>query len=131
MPGNAFKPRIESDGITMAEFLKEHHNRHIQSKKESTERWDQMATITLPDNFNFDELLAGARKKGQYLDVAQEFLNSEVNGVEVDLTNGEFKGKKVMTVVQGFKNAIEKHKLTNLRVIANDDRVFLINTDLV
>lgn len=93
-------------------------------------------------------LLGSSRVKGGYDAVLDEFLESGMQGVEVDLTSGELAGKDPKNVVTGFNNAKDKmvketgkprHPGGNLvRVIRKsikddagnitEEHVFLINT---
>ena len=84
------------------------------------------------------ELLAGSRGRGTYDEAAEEFIQSGSKGAEVSLTTGTFAGKKVASVMTGFKSALKRDKLPgvaehgkNVAVIAKNERIFLVRRDLV
>lgn len=85
-----------------------------------------MAMIELTDK-QILEVQAASRTRGLYKTAMEAFVESGVKGNRVDLESGEFAGKSAASVYQSMK----AHAPDNVRVIKNDDGVFLINTDLV
>lgn len=91
-----------------------------------------MATITLDSNFDINALLAGSKKRGIYDPDVKAFLDSNTPVVEVDPNSPEYKGKTVATLTAGLKGAVRRLKVEDvIRVVVNDDRIFLINQQLV
>lgn len=86
-------------------------------------------------------VLAGSKQRGGYDVEFTNFLTSGEPGVVVSLTEGQFAGKKAQSVKTGFTNAqkriaekgTEEQKpiAANVRVILNEDKVYLIRQDLV
>jgi hypothetical protein len=77
------------------------------------------------------ELLGKAKTRGGYVTMMNEFLASGEAGVCVNEQWPELKEKKAATLKQGFDNA-KLNKNVNagaddIKVIANDDLVYLIN----
>lgn len=76
-------------------------------------------------------LLGKTRTKGQYLEYLNEFVASGEQGVNVNETWVALRDKKATTLKQGFENAKEKKEAAegseNVKVIANEDMVYLIN----
>ena len=102
-----------------------------------------MAELTLDA---IQMLLQSSRGRGEYEDVLREFIDSDVPGIEVDLTTGPLTGKDPKNVATGFKNVQGRNDKTTgqpvvpgshlvkviLRTVKNGDQeeghVFLINT---
>jgi hypothetical protein len=110
-------------------FYSEAISRRKQQKLEKEGRDNHMAFLEL--TVDVDELMAGSRQKGVY---KAELAN--LNGqraVEVDLTNGVFKGKKAASVAIGFRTAIKADAdFEAIRVVTQTDEkgtdhVYLIN----
>jgi hypothetical protein len=85
-------------------------------------------------------LLGKTRQKGIYEKYLIEFVNSGEGGVNVnEQWSAEFGAKKATTLKQGFENAKDKAHVmeatngaaANVKVIANEDLVYLINLDQV
>lgn len=80
------------------------------------------------------EILAGTRKRGQYLDIIKDFDNAEFPGIEIKLTEGPLKGKTATTVFAGFSNVLKAHAEhsltygTRVDVRKVGERVFLVRT---
>jgi hypothetical protein len=73
------------------------------------------------------ELAGKSRIRGLYKQELDKFMNSDMSGVEVNLSEGEFANKTVSTVSQGFRTAIEKNGYDGkVRVQPVEDKVFLI-----
>jgi hypothetical protein len=87
-----------------------------------------MASLT-PEQIT--ALLGKTRQKGMYIEKLNAFLASGEQGVLVNETWPEFAGKKATTLKQGFENAKENKEAgegsENVKVIANEDQVYLIN----
>jgi hypothetical protein len=77
------------------------------------------------------QLLGSTRSKGQYVVYLNEFLDSEEGGVCANEQWVAIKDKKASTIKQGFENAKDKKDARDdaqfVKVITNDDKVFLIN----
>jgi len=76
-------------------------------------------------------LMQKTRQKGIYIERINQFLASGEAGVSVNETWVDLKDKKATTLKQGFENA-KDHKdaaegSEHVKVIANEDQVFLIN----
>lgn len=76
-------------------------------------------------------LLGKTRSKGQYIVLLNQFLESGEAGVCVNEEWMELRDKKATTLKQGFENAKENKDAAEgsdqVKVIANEDKVFLIN----
>lgn len=76
-------------------------------------------------------LLGASRTKGQYTTYLGDFLTSGEAGVCVNEQWVDLKDKKASTLKQGFENAKDNKNAPdgadNVKVIVNEDRVFLIN----
>lgn len=80
-------------------------------------------------------LLGKTRQRGIYEEKLIEFVNSGEAGVEVNSQWVELADKKDTTLKQGFENAKQKAhvmeategKAELIKVIANEDRVYLVN----
>ena len=80
-------------------------------------------------------LLSKSRSKGQYDDELAKFWDSGEAGVQVDLTQGAFQGKKPQTIKTGFENASKRESAPegaakSLQVIVSDENVYLIRRDM-
>ena len=89
-----------------------------------------MASTELNDEL-IQNLLSSSKQRGQYDAELKAILDSGAKGVQIDLENGTFAGKKAQSVKTGFENA--KKKLADdvkdtVRVIMQEDNVFVINT---
>lgn len=83
------------------------------------------------DTTELAELLASSRERGVYEREAKSFLDGGEQAGKVNLTEGAFAGKKASSVLQGFRNLAKKEEYTDLlRVIGNDEGVYLINTQV-
>lgn len=88
-----------------------------------------MASTELNDDV-IAQLLAGSKQRGQYDAELKAILASGTKGVQIDLENGTFAGKKAQSVKTGLDNARKKlteEEQANVRVIMQDDKVFVIN----
>ena len=88
-----------------------------------------MASTELTDDL-INSLLASSKQRGQYDTELKAILETGAKGVQVDLENGTFAGKKAQSVKTGLDNA--KKKLPedvrdHVRVIMQDEKVFVIN----
>jgi hypothetical protein len=76
-------------------------------------------------------LLGKTRQKGVYIQYLNQFLESGESGVCVNETWLDMKDKKATTLKQGFENAKENKEAGDgsefVKVIANEDKVYLIN----
>lgn len=105
--------------------------------EESTPNSERMGTMAVKelDANSIQELLAKSRTRGAYDSALSAFLDSGSAGVQVDLEDGEFSGKKSTSIMTGFKGAIkrwpEKHEGAEppVRLIQNDEQVYLVRTD--
>ena len=60
----------------------------------------------------------------------RQILESGAKGVQVDLEQGTFAGKKAQSVKTGLDNArkkLDEDTQAHVRVIMQDDKVFVIN----
>jgi hypothetical protein len=78
-------------------------------------------------------LLGKTRVKGDYVMKLNAFDASGEQGVNVSETWPELAGKKATTLKQGFENAKQNKDFNgnkdSIRVISNDDLVYLIKVD--
>lgn len=76
-------------------------------------------------------LLGKTRSKGQYVEYINEFVNSGEGGVCANDQWVAIRDKKATTIKQGFENAKQNKEAVegaeNVKVISNEDKVFLIN----
>lgn len=82
------------------------------------------------DTSEIQGVMAKARIRGLYKEQLEAFLASEANGAEVDLEEGEFAGKNVDTVYQGFAGAIRTHFEGKVRLIRVEDTLYLVNLNV-
>jgi hypothetical protein len=76
-------------------------------------------------------LLASSKQRGLYDSELKSIIDSGAKGVQVDLENGTFAGKKAQSVKTGLDNARKKlaeDVRDTVRVIMQDEQVFVINT---
>lgn len=77
-------------------------------------------------------LLGASRTKGVYIAKLTDFMNSGEAGVCVNEEWPELADKAHATLKQGFENAKNSKNapagVENVRVITNDEKVYLINT---
>lgn len=90
---------------------------------------------TILDETQVAELLAGSRGRGQYDTSLKEFYSSDQVGIQIDLTAGQFQGKKAQSVKTGFESALKRDGAPegakdNVKVIVKNDNVFLVRQDL-
>ena len=76
-------------------------------------------------------ILSGARGRGDYKTVLEEFIGAEIRLAEVPLTMGLFENKKASTVKTGFENAKNGKNppegADQVKVIKKEDKVYLVN----
>ena len=76
-------------------------------------------------------LLGKTRQKGVYIQYLNQFLDGGESGICVNETWVDLKDKKASTLKQGFENAKENKEAKDgsefVKVIANEDKVYLIN----
>lgn len=80
-------------------------------------------------------LLGKTRQKGIYEKYLIEFVNSGEGGVNANEEWMDLREKKATTLKQGFENAKDKAhvmeategRAANVKVLASDDQVYLIN----
>lgn len=89
-----------------------------------------MASSELTEEL-INSLLSSSKQRGQYDAELKAILESNAKGVQIDLENGTFAGKKAQSVKTGLENA--KKKLPEdvrdtVRVIMQEENVFVINT---
>lgn len=109
----------------MARSRKATQNEVTQPKERIT-----MASTELNEDL-ITQLLSSSKQRGQYDAELKAILETGAKGVQIDLENGVFAGKKAQSVKTGLENA--KKKLAEdvrdtVRVIMQDDNVFVINT---
>jgi len=88
-----------------------------------------MASTELNDDL-IAQLLAGSKQRGQYDAELKAILDSGAKGVQIDLENGTFAGKKAQSVKTGLDNARKKlpeDVQATVRVIMQEDKVFVIH----
>lgn len=93
------------------------------------------------DMSQINAVLANSTQRGEYDREFDTFLSSGEAGVMVALDSGSFSGRKAQSVKTGFENARKrvaekgtdeaKATAANVRVILNEDKVYLIRQDLV
>jgi hypothetical protein len=92
-----------------------------------------MATKEIsPDQIQ--ELLSKARTRGDYKRELVVFLNGDEKGVQIDLENGTFAGKKPESVKIGFDNARKAKDAPEgaedgVRVVLHEKQVYLLRTE--
>ena len=89
-----------------------------------------MASAELTEDV-INQLLASSKQRGQYDAELKQVLDSGLKGVQIDLTNGTFAGKKAQSVKTGLDNARKKlaeDVQPTVRVIMQDDQVYVINS---
>lgn len=87
-----------------------------------------MASTELNDDV-INQLLASSKQRGQYDSELKAILDSDAKGVQIDLENGTFAGKKAQSVKTGLDNARKKlaeDVQATVRVIMQDEKVFVI-----
>jgi len=88
-----------------------------------------MASTELTDDL-INSLLASSKQRGQYDTELKAILESKAKGVQIDLENGTFAGKKAQSVKTGLDNArkkLDEETQAHVRVIMQDEKVFVIN----
>lgn len=90
---------------------------------------------TILDEAQVAELLAGSRGRGQYDTSLKDFYASDQVGIQIDLTAGQFQGKKAQSVKTGFESALKRDGAPegakeNVKVIVKNDNVFLVRQDI-
>jgi hypothetical protein len=89
-----------------------------------------MASSELTDEL-INKLLSSSKQRGQYDAELKAIMESGAKGVQIDLENGTFAGKKAQSVKTGLDNARKKlaeDVRDTVRVIMQDENVFVINT---
>jgi hypothetical protein len=89
-----------------------------------------MATTELSADL-INQLLSSSKQRGQYDAELKSIVESGAKGVQVNLEDGAFAGKKAQSVKTGLDNARKKlgeDVRDTIRVIMQDDQVFVINT---
>jgi len=91
-----------------------------------------MATTPL-DASTIQELLSKARTRGEYARELAAFLSGDENGVQVNLEEGVFAGKKPQSVKIGFENARKSKDApegaANVRVVMHENGVYLLRAE--
>lgn len=94
----------------------------------NTNGGNRMAGLTADQ---ISTLLGKTRQKGVYIQYLNQFVNSGEQGVCVNETWADLTDKKATTLKQGFENAKDNKEAApgseNVKVIANEDKVYLIN----
>lgn len=94
----------------------------------TNERGNRMAGLTAEQ---IAALLGKTRQKGVYIQYLNQFLEGGESGICVNETWVDLKDKKASTLKQGFENAKENKEAKDgsefVKVIANEDKVYLIN----
>ena len=97
--------------------------------KENTVMSDMFTPIDDTDLLN--DILSGARGRGDYKTVLVAFRDSGHRLVEVPLTTGLFEGKKAQTVKTGFENAKNAKDPVEgsdkIKVVKKGDQIYLVN----
>jgi len=99
------------------------------TQTETKERVTMASTELSADLIN--QLLSSSKQRGQYDAELKAIIENGAKGVQVDLENGVFAGKKAQSVKTGLDNARKKlaeDVRDTIRVIMQDDQVFVINT---
>jgi hypothetical protein len=89
-----------------------------------------MASSELTEDL-INKLLSSSKQRGQYDAELKAIVESGAKGVQVDLENGVFAGKKAQSVKTGLDNArkkLDEGVRDTIRVIMQDENVFVINT---
>ena len=99
----------------------------------NTKKENHMSTLFTPidDADELASILAGARGRGDYKTVLEEFIGAGIRLAEIPLTMGLFENKKASTVKTGFENAKNGKKpperADQVKVIKKEDKVYLVN----
>ena len=105
----------------------ESDTQHDTSNNKST-GGNRMAGLTADQ---IAALLGKTRQKGVYIQYLNQFLDGGESGICVNETWVDLKDKKASTLKQGFENAKENKEAKDgsefVKVIANEDKVYLIN----
>lgn len=90
---------------------------------------------TAIDDSMIAALLAGSKQRGAYDTELKAFIESGEKGAMISLSEGTFAGKKSGSVKTGFENARKREgapeEAKQVRVIVNEDNVYLVRQDLV
>lgn len=90
---------------------------------------------TAIDDTEIAALLAGSKQRGAYDTELKNFIEGGEKGVLISLADGTFAGKKSGSVKTGFENARKRDgapdEAAQVRVIVNEDKVYLVRQDLV
>jgi hypothetical protein len=100
-----------------------------------TKETKEMATpFQTLDASAIQELLAKSKQRGEYDRQLKNFLESDVPGIQVPLTEGIFQGKASSSVKAGFEGAKKREGApdgsSEVRVIVDGENVYLIRQDL-
>lgn len=104
-------------------------NRRSNNESTTTKERITMASTELTDDL-INSLLASSKQRGQYDAELKAILETGAKGVQIDLENGTFAGKKAQSVKTGLDNARKKlpeDQRDKVRVIMQDENVFVIN----
>ncbi len=100
------------------------------TQKENSNMSDTMFT-PIDDTDLLNDILSGARGRGDYKTVLVAFRDSGHRLVEVPLTTGLFEGKKAQTVKTGFENAKNAKDPVEgsdkIKVVKKGDQIYLVN----
>jgi hypothetical protein len=122
----------------MASSQQQRSKRSTRSTKQAQTTKESKDMALTPDQIS--DLLRDQRGRGDYGVFLDNFVESGSAGEEVDLKSGLLAGKTPDKVKTGIGNAVKardkdgvlRHpKAQNVVVIAKDDKVFIINRDVV
>jgi len=76
------------------------------------------------------EVQSHARVRGLYKASTESFIESGKRGVQIDMDEGEFGGKNVDSVYQGFAGVIRTSFKDKVRLIRQEDNLYLVSLDI-
>jgi hypothetical protein len=123
-----FSDRVPNEPVP-PDFYSALITRRKAQKSEKERRDEFMSNVVLSDK-DIASVLAGSRKRGDYREALETFVASGNKGERIDVEAGPFQGKSLTALYQSFVQNAKTHA-SNVRVVKNDEGVYLINTDLV
>ena len=90
-----------------------------------------MAFDPITDEAEINEVQAGARGRGDYKVVLQQFIEAGIRMARIPLDRGTFEQKKASTVKTGFENAKNAKNpvegADQVQVVKKEDQIYLVN----
>lgn len=105
------------------------------ARNRNTQESDSNVSTTMftpiDDAATLQDLLSGARGRGDYKTVLAAFIAAGIRLAQVPLDSGLFEGKKPQTVKTGFENAKDSKEppegAAEVKVVKKNDQIYLIN----